>query len=63
MTDPRRDALDYLAALTDGEYAALALEARDPRRRTQASLSAINGQLRQVMARTDRNGRIIEGTD
>ena len=56
--DPRRAALDYLAALTDGEFAALASEARNSHTRTQDALAAVNNQLRSVMARTDHNGHI-----
>ena len=58
--DPRRAALDYLAALTDGEFAALASEARNSHTRTQDALAAVNNQLRSVMARTDHNGHIVK---
>ena len=58
--DPRRAALDYLAALTDGEFVALASEARNSHTRTQDALAAVNNQLRSVMTRTDHNGHIKE---
>ena len=49
-----------LAALTDGEFAALASEARNSHTRTQDALAAVNNQLRSVMARTDHNGHVKE---
>lgn len=58
--DPRRAALDYLAALTDGEFAALASEARNSHTRTQDALAAVNNQLRSAMTRTDHNGHIVK---
>lgn len=62
MTQPPREVLDYLAALTDGEFAAVVGAARDPRTHVRIQLDAIHDQLRERIATTDHNGRPTEGS-